>query len=103
MMLPRVFKYLLLLAGLCLAGRASEAKTIVLEGDLKAKIHIVQQMNFSVTRPLKKFRYRFGLPMSFHSRTVHQEVSNLRVKINPYPLRVEDEYDRFGNHYRDAY
>ncbi len=85
-----------------LPGR-SDAKTIVLQGELKARIHIIQQMEFSVKRPLRKFRYRFGLPMSFRTRTVSQRISNLRVNIYPPPQRLEDDYDRFGNHFKVAY
>jgi len=97
------FKFIYILFLIFIFEKPAFGKTIIVKGNLDAKIHIIQQMHFNVNRPLKEFRYRFGLPLSFKTRTVSQQIENLKLYINPTPLWIRDDYDRFGNHFKIAY
>lgn len=59
------------------------SKTLVLEGSLKSKIMVPQQIGFSVQKPLSKLSFRFALPVSFSNRFVFQSVSNLNARFSP--------------------
>lgn len=77
-----------------------EAKTLLLEGKLDGRINVTQQMNFTISRQLNSLSYRFALPVSFSNRTVNQGLSQLNIRFEPQPAKVEDERDSFGNHYK---
>ncbi len=78
----------------------SLAKTIVLDGSLKSRIKVSQQMGFSVERPLNKLSFRFALPQSFSNKFVFQKVDNLNIRFTPEPSELKDETDGFGNRFR---
>ncbi len=77
-----------------------EAKTLLLEGKLDGRINVTQQMNFTISRQLNSLSYRFALPVSFSNRTVNQGLSQLNIRFDPQPAKVEDERDTFGNNYK---
>lgn len=77
-----------------------EAKTLLLEGRLDGKIHVTQQMNFTINRQLNNLSFKFALPVSFSNKTVNQVLEKLNIRFDPEPSRVEDERDTFGNNYK---
>ncbi|MFN3740907.1 MAG: hypothetical protein ACK4TF_09610, partial [Thermodesulfovibrionales bacterium] len=78
----------------------SLAKTIVLDGSLKSRIRVSQQMGFNVERPLSKLSFRFALPASFSNKFVFQKVSNLDIRFSPEPSELKNEIDQFGNNFK---
>lgn len=78
----------------------SSAKTLVLDGSLKSRIRVSQQMGFSIDKPLNKLNFRFALPQSFSNKFVFQRVNNLNIKFTPEPSELKEETDVFGNRFR---
>ncbi|MDI6890624.1 MAG: transglutaminase domain-containing protein [Thermodesulfovibrionales bacterium] len=78
----------------------AHARTLILEGMLDSKISIAQQIGFSVDRPVSKLSFRFALPANFSNKTVSQNLQGLNIKIDPQPIRVDDETDTLGNHFK---
>jgi transglutaminase-like putative cysteine protease len=76
------------------------AKTLVLEGNIASKIQMSQQMTFSVDKPVSKLTLRFALPAAFSNKAVRQELGNLNIDFTPQPSQVENETDKFGNHFK---
>ncbi|MEW6162677.1 MAG: transglutaminase domain-containing protein [Nitrospirota bacterium] len=76
------------------------ARTLILEGRLDSKISIAQQIGFSVDRPVSKLSFRFALPANFSNKIVSQNLHGLNIRIDPQPIKVDDETDTFGNHFK---
>ncbi|MEW6214894.1 MAG: transglutaminase-like domain-containing protein [Nitrospirota bacterium] len=94
-----VFSFTLLLSFTFLLNPV-HAKTVILEGKLETKISVTQQIGFSVHRELSKLTFRFALPSAFSNKTVLQNLQRLDINFDPQPIKVEDETDTFGNHYK---
>ena len=77
-----------------------EAKTLVLDGSMTARIRLSQRITFAASGRKGDFTYRFALPSLSDSRSVKQKVENLSVEYSPQPATVRDETDRFGNRFR---
>jgi transglutaminase-like putative cysteine protease len=76
---------------------ALRAETIVLDGNLDTTVRISKGMRWHVDQPLSQLRVRLALPATFSNRAVSQQVRDLRLDLDPYPARVEDERDGAGN------
>ncbi|MEW6674999.1 MAG: transglutaminase domain-containing protein [Nitrospirota bacterium] len=97
-------KLTLFLIGYFLCGglfwNFAHARTVILEGRLDSRIAVTQQMGFTVKKPLNKFTFRFALPATFTNKVVSQNVQGLNIRFEPEPLKVDDEADSFGNHFK---
>jgi transglutaminase-like putative cysteine protease len=77
-------------------------KTLILEGSLKSKIRVTQQMEFEIKAPLNKLSFRFALPRDFSNSFVSQKIQDLNINVDPKPYRLDRETDRFGNQWAIA-
>jgi transglutaminase-like putative cysteine protease len=94
------FFFLLYFLSLTLLSNPVHAKTVILEGRLESEISVTQQIGFSVDREVSKLTFRFALPSAFSNKTVSQNLHGLNINFDPQPIKVEDETDTFGNHYK---
>jgi transglutaminase-like putative cysteine protease len=79
-----------------------QADTLVVDGRLDSTMEMRQQVTFLVDRPVSEFHVRLALPADFSTKSVVQKISGLVLNIEPQPLQMEEEVDRFGNVFRSA-
>lgn len=78
------------------------SETLILDGLLNGKMEVRLKTNFHVDRPLTELKYRFALPSEFSNKTVAQRFTGLTVTYDPQPVNIEEETDRFGNHFMNV-
>lgn len=78
------------------------AKTLVLTGDLSARIRVNQLVTFSVSETKRSLTYRFVLPPRDENASRSQQIDGVRVAYQPEPASVREETDRFGNRFREV-
>lgn len=78
---------------------STSAKTLILEGNLKSRVKITQQMRFDIPEPLSSLKFRFALPKDFSNKFVNQKIHNLDISIEPKPEIFEKQTDQYGNNW----
>lgn len=91
----------LAIIGSILISLPSQAKTLILEGNLEGSIAMRQAMEFSVSKgTVSSFSFKFALPATMNSKTVRQDIENPDVGISPQPSSSNVETDKFGNRFQ---
>ncbi len=81
---------------------AVQAKTLILEGKIDSRISVTQQITFSLDKPVSTLEFKFALPASFSNKAVYQDIQTISYSFSPEPVRVSDESDDYGNHFKQV-
>ena len=78
----------------------SSANTLLVTGDLSARVRVKRQFSFAIEKEKDHFAFRLALPPTSDSKSSSQKISSLSVEASPKPASAVDETDRYGNRFR---